>query len=191
MQDIQIALEYQVQFLPDLCATAKELNPHAAQRIIEIMAEKGCKNFEGNSSEVMKCLSQYLPVRIRNELYLNDEDISAKRIHSTKKTLAEPDTAMQLVKGARLQTAQTFRSTAKFEAQYETPQSFNGMHMPRFCLQESQILQPGGLVTGNYLPNMSMIFQPGGFEATEEMQALVSMMSGANAHPLEISSREP
>jgi hypothetical protein len=170
MQDIQIALEYQVQFLPDLCATAEKLNPHAAQRIIEIIAEKGCKNFEGNS-ELMKCLSQYLPVRIRNELYLNDEDISAKRIHSTKETPAEPDTAMQLVKGARLQTAQTFRNTAKFEAQYETP---------RFSLQESQTLQPGGLVTGNYLPNMSMIF--GDFETTEEMQALVSMMSGANAH---------
>jgi hypothetical protein len=110
---------------------------------------------------LVKCLNKYL----------HDGDIS------TKETPAEPDTPMQLVKEAGWQKAQTFRGTAEFEEQYQ-PQSFNGMQP--FVLEDiSSILQP---VTTDemeqfYLQGISSNLQP-------------SMMPGANAHLLEISSGE-
>jgi hypothetical protein len=142
------------------------------------MTKYGCKNLEDIA--VVKCLNKYL----------HDGDIS------TKETPAEPDTPMQLVKEAGWQTAQTFRGIAEFEKQYQMPQSFNGMQMQSFVLEDiSTILQPGGFVAIEemdqfYLADISTILQPGGFEATEGMQALISMMPGANAYPLEISSGE-
>jgi hypothetical protein len=146
------------------------------------MTNYGCKNLEDTA--LVKCLNKYL----------HDGDIS------TKETPAEPDTPMQLVKEAGWQKAQTFRGTAEFEEQYQTPQSFNGMQMQPFVLEDiSSILQP---VTTDemeqfYLEDISSILQP---VTTDEMEQFYlqgissnlqpSMMPGANAHLLEISSGE-
>jgi hypothetical protein len=69
-----------------------------------------------------------------------------------------------------LQSAQTLRSTTELEVQHQAPQSFNGIQMPPF-----------------YLQDISTILH---FEAIEGTQALVSMISGLNAPPLQIYSEE-